>query len=133
VFREDDVDVPREAQVRTDKDPHPNHDGKPEPFGLEVADIEGEVAALDAPVEGHDTKEILTLLRDGVFLGGDRDLPREPQPSFVPRQENTTKDRIWQARVTKGWRFYFKILGDTYDHRLEEIRRYSKGLIGALR
>ena len=21
---------------------------------------------------------------------------------------------IWQARVTKGWRFYFKIVGDTY-------------------
>ncbi len=21
---------------------------------------------------------------------------------------------IWQARVTKGWRFYFRIIGDTY-------------------
>jgi hypothetical protein len=31
---------------------------------------------------------------------------------------------LWQARVTKDWRFYFKIDGDVY--RMEEIRRHPK-------
>jgi len=31
---------------------------------------------------------------------------------------------IWQARVTKGWRFYFTIEGDTY--RLHDIRQHPK-------
>jgi mRNA-degrading endonuclease RelE of RelBE toxin-antitoxin system len=31
---------------------------------------------------------------------------------------------LWQARVTRGWRFYFKIAGDTY--RLEEIKKHPK-------
>jgi hypothetical protein len=31
---------------------------------------------------------------------------------------------FWQARVNNDWRFYFKIVGDTY--RLEEIRRHPK-------
>ncbi len=31
---------------------------------------------------------------------------------------------LWQARVTGSWRFYFKIVNDTY--RMEEIKRHSK-------
>jgi mRNA interferase RelE/StbE len=31
---------------------------------------------------------------------------------------------IWQARATKGWRFYFTIEGDTY--HLHEIRSHPK-------
>jgi hypothetical protein len=38
---------------------------------------------------------------------------------------NTTKARIsGKARVTGAWRFYFKIVGDTY--RLEEIKAHPK-------
>jgi hypothetical protein len=31
---------------------------------------------------------------------------------------------LWQARVTGSWRFYFKVIGDTY--RLEEIKAHPK-------
>lgn len=31
---------------------------------------------------------------------------------------------IWQGRVTKGWRFYFSIRGDTYE--LHEIKTHPK-------
>ncbi len=31
---------------------------------------------------------------------------------------------LWQARVTKGWRFYFTIEGDTY--LLHDIRHHPK-------
>ena len=31
---------------------------------------------------------------------------------------------LWQARVTKGWRFYFTIEGDTYN--LHEIKPHPK-------
>jgi mRNA-degrading endonuclease RelE of RelBE toxin-antitoxin system len=44
-------------------------------------------------------------------------------PSLHANKYNEGQD-VWQARVTKGWRFYFKIVGDTY--RLEEIRNHPK-------
>jgi hypothetical protein len=31
---------------------------------------------------------------------------------------------VWQSRVNDNWRFYFKIVGDTY--RLEEIKKHPK-------
>ena len=31
---------------------------------------------------------------------------------------------LWQARVTKDWRFYFKIIDDTY--RIEDVIPHSK-------
>ena len=34
-------------------------------------------------------------------------------PSLHAKKYDETKDR-WQARVNKNWRFYFKIVGDTY-------------------
>ena len=34
-------------------------------------------------------------------------------PSLRAKKYDESRDR-WQARVTKGWRFYFKISGDTY-------------------
>jgi mRNA interferase RelE/StbE len=34
-------------------------------------------------------------------------------PSLHAKKYDEAKD-IWQARVTRGWRFYFTIEGDTY-------------------
>lgn len=34
-------------------------------------------------------------------------------PSLHAKKYDEAND-IWQARVTKGWRFYFQIRGDTY-------------------
>ncbi len=34
-------------------------------------------------------------------------------PSLQAKKYSETLD-IWQARVTRGWRFYFKIEGDEY-------------------
>jgi mRNA interferase RelE/StbE len=31
---------------------------------------------------------------------------------------------LWQARVNKGWRFYFMIVGDTY--RIEDVIPHPK-------
>lgn len=44
-------------------------------------------------------------------------------PSLRAKKYDQGQD-LWQARVTKDWRFYFKIVGDIY--RLEEIRRHPK-------
>lgn len=34
-------------------------------------------------------------------------------PSLRAKKYDEAKD-VWQARVTKGWRFYFQIEGETY-------------------
>jgi mRNA-degrading endonuclease RelE of RelBE toxin-antitoxin system len=34
-------------------------------------------------------------------------------PSLRAKKYDEARD-IWQARVTRGWRFYFKIAADTY-------------------
>ena len=34
-------------------------------------------------------------------------------PSLRAKKYDEARD-LWQARVTKGWRFYFKIVGDVY-------------------
>ena len=34
-------------------------------------------------------------------------------PSLQAKKYNETLD-VWQGRVTRGWRFYFKIEGDEY-------------------
>ena len=34
-------------------------------------------------------------------------------PSLRAKKIDETND-VWQARVNKDWRFYFKIVGDTY-------------------
>jgi mRNA-degrading endonuclease RelE of RelBE toxin-antitoxin system len=44
-------------------------------------------------------------------------------PSLRAKKYDETRD-LWRARVNGDWRFYFKIVGDTY--RLEEIRRHPK-------
>jgi mRNA-degrading endonuclease RelE of RelBE toxin-antitoxin system len=44
-------------------------------------------------------------------------------PSLRAKKYDEAKD-IWQARVNDDWRFYFKIVDDTY--RMEEIRRHPK-------
>jgi mRNA interferase RelE/StbE len=44
-------------------------------------------------------------------------------PSLRAKKYDESRD-LWQARVTKDWRFYFKIVDDTY--RLEEIKKHPK-------
>jgi mRNA-degrading endonuclease RelE of RelBE toxin-antitoxin system len=44
-------------------------------------------------------------------------------PSLRAKKYDEGAD-LWQARVTAAWRFYFKIVGDTY--RLEEIKAHPK-------
>lgn len=44
-------------------------------------------------------------------------------PSLRAKKYDETKD-IWQARVTKNWRFFFKIVGDTYI--MENISAHPK-------
>ena len=44
-------------------------------------------------------------------------------PSLHAKKYDESQD-LWQARVTVSWRFYFKIVGDTY--RLEEIKTHPK-------
>ncbi|MGD1094867.1 MAG: hypothetical protein ABSB35_23095 [Bryobacteraceae bacterium] len=44
-------------------------------------------------------------------------------PSLHAKKYDKARDP-WQARVTKDWRFYFKIVGDTY--RLEELKKHPK-------
>jgi mRNA interferase RelE/StbE len=44
-------------------------------------------------------------------------------PSLHAKKYDETRD-LWQARVTKDWRFYFKIVDDTY--RLEDIKKHPK-------
>jgi mRNA-degrading endonuclease RelE of RelBE toxin-antitoxin system len=34
-------------------------------------------------------------------------------PSLHAKKYNEAEDK-WQARVNRGWRFYFRIVGDTY-------------------
>jgi mRNA-degrading endonuclease RelE of RelBE toxin-antitoxin system len=34
-------------------------------------------------------------------------------PSLHAKKYDESKD-IWQARINRGWRFYFQIAGDTY-------------------
>ena len=34
-------------------------------------------------------------------------------PSLHAKKYNEAEDK-WQARMTRSWRFYFKIVGDTY-------------------
>jgi hypothetical protein len=34
-------------------------------------------------------------------------------PSLHAKKYDESRDR-WQARVNRGWRFYFSIVGDTY-------------------
>jgi len=44
-------------------------------------------------------------------------------PSLRAKKYDEARD-LWQARVTKDWRFYFKIVDDTY--RLEDIKKHPK-------
>jgi mRNA interferase RelE/StbE len=44
-------------------------------------------------------------------------------PSLRAKKYDAARD-IWQARVDGGWRFYFRIEGDTYI--LETIRAHPK-------
>jgi mRNA-degrading endonuclease RelE of RelBE toxin-antitoxin system len=44
-------------------------------------------------------------------------------PSLHAKKFDASRD-LWQARVGKGWRFYFTIAGDTY--RIEDVIAHPK-------
>lgn len=44
-------------------------------------------------------------------------------PLCTPKKYDESQD-LWQARVTKGWRFYFKIIGSIC--RMEELSSHPK-------
>ena len=44
-------------------------------------------------------------------------------PSLHAKKYDESKD-LWQARVNKNWRFYFKIADDTY--RIEKVIPHPK-------
>jgi len=44
-------------------------------------------------------------------------------PSLHAKKYDEAKD-IWQARVNDDWRFYFRIVDDTYD--ILKLRRHPK-------
>jgi mRNA interferase RelE/StbE len=44
-------------------------------------------------------------------------------PSLRAKKYSEAEDK-WQARVNKSWRFYFKIVGDTY--LIEDITPHPK-------
>jgi mRNA-degrading endonuclease RelE of RelBE toxin-antitoxin system len=44
-------------------------------------------------------------------------------PSLHAKKYSESEDK-WQARVTRAWRFYFKIIGDTY--LIEGIRPHPR-------
>jgi mRNA interferase RelE/StbE len=50
----------------------------------------------------------LALDKQTKFLKGDL-----RHPSLRAKKYDEAND-IWQARITRDWRFYFKIEGDTY-------------------
>ena len=73
------------------------------------------------------------------FLRAYRKAPKEIQAAFDKQSllflrtsairlfapKSTTKPKtVWQARVTKDWRFYFRIEGTTYV--LQDITRHPK-------
>lgn len=72
---------------------------------MTVALKERAIAALaDAPVEVQKAfiKQLNFLVRD------------LRHPGLHAKKYDEARDR-WQARVTKDWRFYFTIEGDTYN------------------
>lgn len=44
-------------------------------------------------------------------------------PSLRAKKYDETR-ALWQARVTRDWRFYFKIVDDTY--RLEDVKKHPR-------
>ena len=44
-------------------------------------------------------------------------------PSLRAKKYDESRD-LWQARVNRGWRFYFTIVGDTY--QIEDIIPHPK-------
>jgi len=68
-------------------------------------------AAAPLPVQRAFVKQAALLLKD------------LRHPSLRAKKYQAGVD-IWQARVTRSWRFYFSIVGDEY--RLHEIVRHPK-------
>lgn len=61
-----------------------------------------EYGRLPAPIRKQVDKQLILLVQDLRY------------PSLRAKKYNESRD-IWQARVTRGYRFYFRITGDTYE------------------
>jgi mRNA-degrading endonuclease RelE of RelBE toxin-antitoxin system len=59
-----------------------------------------------------------TLYKQAGFL-----VENLQHPSLHAKKYDEARD-IWQARVSRDWRFYFKIAGDTYI--VEDIKPHPK-------
>lgn len=59
-------------------------------------------AELSAELQDQVDKQLDLLLMDLRY------------PSLRAKKYDESRD-IWQARVTGSWRFYFRIMGDTYE------------------
>ena len=51
-------------------------------------------------------------------------LPQSLRPPSLRAQKYAEASDLWQARVNQGWRFYFRIEGDTY--QLIDITAHPK-------
>ena len=63
--------------------------------------------ALAAVKEAHPAVQ-KAFFKQVMFLAGNLH-----HPSLHAKKYNEAEDK-WQARVNRDWRFYFKIIGDTY-------------------
>lgn len=52
-------------------------------------------------------------LRKALYKQADLLAQNLQHPSLRAKKYSEKEDK-WQARVTRNWRFYFKIVGDTY-------------------
>lgn len=55
----------------------------------------------------------MNILFSAKALRDYEDLPREIK-KIVDKQFDFLLRDVWQARINQGWRFYFRIKGDTY-------------------
>ena len=57
--------------------------------------------------------ELPLLLRKALYKQAAFLLQDLRHPSLRAKKYSEAEDK-WQARVTRNWRFYFRIVGDTY-------------------
>jgi hypothetical protein len=70
-----------------------------------------QLAAAPLPIQKAFIKQISFLVRD------------LRHPGLHAKKYDEGEDR-WQARINQGWRFYFKIAGDSY--RITELKPHPK-------
>ena len=69
---------------------------------------------IDYTQSALDTLENLPLPMRKAFYKQAGYLLENLQHPSLRAKKFSESENLWQARVNKGWRFYFKIEGDTY-------------------